>query len=230
MLIAVFDTETTGLPKTKIIDKEVLHLWPHILQFSYVIFDTATRKIVKTHDSIIDVGPAVEISEESVRFHKITADISREKGCRLIDSLCEFFEDIANTPLIVGHNVSFDINMLKVELIRLLKTHKNPKLIQQYLNMLETVTVVCTMQNSVDLCAIERKDRFGKTYNKFPQLAELHQHLFHTTPHNLHNALTDVIVCLRCFMSLQYNIDIVMEGGEDVDHAIALFFSHNEEK
>lgn len=47
MIILVFDTETTGLPKTKIISYDTLKLWPYIVQFSYIIFDTDTCEIVK---------------------------------------------------------------------------------------------------------------------------------------------------------------------------------------
>jgi hypothetical protein len=42
-----------------------------------------------------------------------------------------------------------------------------------------------------------------KTYKKFPKLSELHQHLFGYVPENLHNALIDVLVCLRCFLKLR---------------------------
>ena len=40
MRVLVFDTETTGLPKSKIINPDTLNLWPHIVQFSYIIYDT----------------------------------------------------------------------------------------------------------------------------------------------------------------------------------------------
>jgi len=46
MKIAVFDTETTGLPKTKIINDLSLHLWPHIVQFRDIIYDTKLKKII----------------------------------------------------------------------------------------------------------------------------------------------------------------------------------------
>ena len=44
MKIIVFDTETTGLPKTKIINELSLPLWPHIVQFSYIISYLLTMK------------------------------------------------------------------------------------------------------------------------------------------------------------------------------------------
>ena len=80
MLILIFDTETTGLPKSKIINMDVLHLWPHIVQFSYIIFDTETNIIVEQKDWIIKISEETEIDETSVNIHGITKQISLEKG------------------------------------------------------------------------------------------------------------------------------------------------------
>ena len=46
MRVLVFDTETTGLPKSKFISPDTLNLWPHIVQFSFVIYDTEENDIV----------------------------------------------------------------------------------------------------------------------------------------------------------------------------------------
>jgi hypothetical protein len=40
MRVLVFDTETTGLPKSKFISPDTLHLWPDIVQCSFIIYDT----------------------------------------------------------------------------------------------------------------------------------------------------------------------------------------------
>ena len=48
----------------------------------------------------------------------------------------------------------------------------------------------------------------GRTIYKNPKQSELHQHLFGTTPVNLHNSLNDVLVCLRCFIMLQFKRDV----------------------
>ena len=46
MKLIIFDTETTGLPKTKNINIDYLYLWPYIVQFSYIIYDTEINKIL----------------------------------------------------------------------------------------------------------------------------------------------------------------------------------------
>ena len=56
MRVLVFDTETTGLPETKILNPDTLNLWPHIVQFSFVIYDTSVNDIVESSDSIVKVS------------------------------------------------------------------------------------------------------------------------------------------------------------------------------
>lgn len=218
MLVLVFDTETTGLPKSKVINKDVLHLWPYIVQFSYIIFDTELKTLIKIKDYIIRVPDFITISEEVSRIHGITNDISLSKGVNIVDVLNEFFADLSIVDYIVGHNVSFDLNMIRAELNRLIVNANNDEELSEFQTHLTTINasknIYCTMKESISLCAIETKDKFGRSYNKFPKLIELYQKLFSITPNNLHNSLNDVIVCLRCFMKLKYDNDIVEYSPE----------------
>jgi DNA polymerase III epsilon subunit-like protein len=159
------------------------------------------------------------ITEENAKIHGITTEISLAKGTSLQPVLEEFFTDFDSADHIVGHNVSFDINMIKAELQRLIMNSFNEKL-QEYLTKINTSTkFYCTMQETIELCAIELKDKYGRSYKKFPKLVELYQKMFGVTPKNLHNSLNDVIVCLRCFIKLKYEIDIV-ERSEEVKQMI----------
>ena len=219
MRTLVFDSETTGLSQTQIISPSTIHLWPHVVQFSYIVFDTESNKIVKIKDSIIKVPDGFIITEENAKIHGITTEISLAKGTSLQPVLEEFFTDFDTCDHIVGHNVSFDINMIKAELQRLIMNSFNEKL-QEYLTTINTSTkFYCTMQETIELCAIEMKDKYGRPYKKFPKLVELYQKMFGVTPKNLHNSLNDVIVCLRCFIKLKYEIDIV-ERSEEVKQMI----------
>jgi DNA polymerase III epsilon subunit-like protein len=219
MRTLVFDSETTGLSKTQIISPSTIHLWPHVVQFSYIVFDTESNKIVKIKDSIIKVPDGFTITEENAKIHGITTEISLTKGVDLLPVLEEFFTDFDSVDHIVGHNVSFDINMIKAELQRLIMNSSDKKL-QEYLTTINTSTkFYCTMQETIELCAIELKDKYGRPYKKFPKLVELYQKMFGVTPKNLHNSLNDVIVCLRCFIKLKYEIDIV-ERSEEVKQMI----------
>jgi DNA polymerase III epsilon subunit-like protein len=219
MKIAVFDTETTGLPKTKILNDESLALWPHVVQFSYIIYDTELKKIIKTVDFVIKIPENINISDEVSDIHGITNFISQTSQYKIEDALLLFSDDYLNygIDLIVGHNLNFDINILKVELMREIGQVTdtiNKRQFSQLLDSLndmnhESPNLFCTMQKSIELCNLKTKTRYGKEYLKFPKLSELHMKLFNSSPRNLHNSLNDVLICLRCYYMLEHKVDII---------------------
>lgn len=213
MRILIFDTETTGLPKTKNIGPDSLNLWPHIVQLSYVIYDVSFNEIVEQKDFIIRVPDNVEIPEESYKLHGISKQISQEKGIDIKDALSWFYFHLKNVSKLIGHNVSFDINMIKVETLRIIYNEFTPpQLTKMFKYDFHYFTnyndIICTLQDSIKLCNIQAIDKFGKPYLKYPKLVELHEKLFDTTPNNLHNSLNDILITLRCFMKLKYGVDL----------------------
>jgi DNA polymerase III epsilon subunit-like protein len=214
MRVLVFDTETTGLPQTKILNPDTLHQWPTIVQFSYIIYDLSLNDIVESKDYVIKVPENILISEESSKIHGITNEISSKKGILVDEVLNEFFYYLKDVDWIIGHNVSFDINMIKVELLRIIY---NKKLITQQLKMykydLHFITnyknICCTLQDSIQFCNIQAIDKFGRPYLKYPKLVELHKKLFDSSPNNLHNSFNDILVTLRCFMKLKHDSDLL---------------------
>lgn len=213
MKVLIFDTETTGLSKSKIISKETMHLWPFIVQFSYIIFDTKNYRTLKMYDKIIKLKPYNVISQESTNLHGITNEISESEGINLIDTLNEFLIDIKKVDLIVAHNMDFDISMVKIELLRLINEYQinenTKQILENYFNVIINLNNLhCTMRKSVDLCQIERENVRGK-YFKFPSLSELHVKLFNIEPNNLHNSLNDILITLRCFIKLTHNRDVI---------------------
>ena len=224
MKITIFDTETTGLPKSKIINNLSLELWPYIVQFSYIIYDTELRKIIKTVDLIIRIPENINISDEVSGIHGITNLISQTSQYKIEDALIHFSKDYLNynIDLIVGHNLSFDINMLKVELMREINNQNNlldKRMFSQLLENLNDMTpespeLYCTMKKTIEFCNLKAKSKYGKEYIKFPKLNELHMKLFNSPPRNLHNSLNDVLICLRCYYMLEHKVDIIEIDSE----------------
>jgi DNA polymerase III epsilon subunit-like protein len=218
MFVLVFDTETTGLPKTKLINENTILDWPHIVQLSYIIYDTEDNKIIKISDSIINIPDNIALSKESIAIHGVDRNKMTELGKSIRDVISEFLTDINFIDLIVGHNIEFDINMIIVEIYRCMLNNDNsdtkeinlPIVVQlQYMNKF------CTMKNSMKLCDIKKTNiNTGKEYLKYPSLTETYNKLFGIKPNNMHNSLNDIYACLRCFYKLKYNKDICDENNE----------------
>ena len=216
MKVLIFDTETTGLPQTKIINEDTLDKWPHIVQFSFIIFDTDTNTIDLSKDYIIKMQDNVFIPQESTAIHGITNEISKENGINIEIALKDFFDNLKVVDLLVGHNVGFDINVIYIELLRIIYLKKYDKnIISSYKFDLHFLinfkNIYCTMQETTDLCNIKAVSKLGKEYIKFPKLSELHETLFQTVPKNLHNSFIDILVTLRCFMKLKYERDLLTD-------------------
>ena len=175
MRVLVFDTETTGLPPKGPIDAGT---WPYVVQLSFVEMDTETDKLVE-HDFIVRVQGEIPTTE----IHGITKGRNSACGFAFPDVFGIFSEFVKRADIVVGHNVEFDLNMVRVECLRHGLAFEEPPI------------VYCTMRSNNDRCNIVAPSG----YVKYPKLVELYQFLFKQEPENLHNALTDVYVCLRCF-------------------------------
>jgi DNA polymerase III epsilon subunit-like protein len=216
MRVLVFDTETTGLPKTKLLTYEALCLWPHVVQLSYVMYDVSDNAVTNVRDFIVKIPKDIEMSPESIALHGITKEMCDKSEETMEEVLLRFIYDFSHSDLIVGHNLTFDLNMVKIELMRQIQRNSHEK--DLFLLFLEEVKTsrkyYCTMQESVDLCNLPALDKKGNPYIKFPKLAELHERLFQRKPKNLHNSLHDVLICLRCYYMLEYKKDLLRTNRE----------------
>ena len=160
MKVLVFDTETTGLPETKIINPITLHQWPHIVQFSYVIYDSSLNNIVESKDYIVKLPESILIPEDSTKIHGITNDMSTSRGVPLNLILDEFFSYLREgVDNLIGHNIEFDINAIKVSLLRLINCDSLTKeQLKKYKYDLHYITnyinISCTMKDSIKFCNI----------------------------------------------------------------------------
>jgi DNA polymerase-3 subunit epsilon len=204
MKVLVFDTETTGLPADQNASLTESAKWPYIIQLSFIVFETETKEILEYSDSIIQLDTSVHISPESIAIHKITSERSQIEGIPIKLALTNLGEHMNDSDIVVGHNIIFDKRMLTVELNRnQMKNclYKNGFSIPEY----------CTMKRTIELCklaAINKKT--GELYKnyKYPTLSELHNHLFCRKPRGTHNAIADVMICLRCYIMLNYKYDV----------------------
>ena len=220
MKIIIFDTETTGLPKSRQSLVTDTKEWPHIVQFSYIIYDMTINKLEKVEDFIIKLAAEIDIPEDSCKIHGITKEISNERGVSIKEVIDKFMSDLSDCNLLIAHNLEFDMNMIIVELIRMNKIARlteddeSMELNNSNYEKITKIEKYCTMKETEKRCNIKAISKTGKEYTKYPTLGELHYYLFRLYPKNLHNSLNDILICLRCYYKLITKKDIYLENNE----------------
>jgi len=205
---------------------QLLPLWPSIIQLSYIIYDTDSPNNSKIFNKYIDIPDNVVISENAISVHHIDKEkiksVSTEKKAHIHTAVLEFMNDIMERDVVavVGHNVQFDRKMIIAELLRLNEFRGiNDNIDKHLLFLMDNRKFTCTMEVTTSLCnikfAVQYKDKKtgeDKVFYKLksPKLIESYQYYFgYSLLHEaLHDALVDVILCLRVFMKYNYNEDI----------------------
>ena len=106
MKYLTFDTETTGLPKSrwgKIGDSSN---WPYILQLSWILYDNETNRLFKSND-IIKLDDDVDISVESINVHGITRKRSQQDGIPIKHAINKFQKAMAEILRNEKHGIDF---------------------------------------------------------------------------------------------------------------------------
>lgn len=100
--IIVFDTETTGKKKED----------DYIVELSAIKCIIKNGEAVETNSMDLYIKPPLFMSKEVTEIHGITNEFLADKPYEsdLIDYICDFFGD---SPIIVGHNIKFDIGFME---------------------------------------------------------------------------------------------------------------------
>ena len=198
---------------------KVLPEWPSIIQLSYILYDTENPDSAKIFNKYIDIPDNIVISEGSKAIHHITrekiASVPPENRASVQDALNEFLDDVKQVAVVVGHNVQFDRKMVVAELLRLSADDNLP----QIKDMMDESNFECTMVQTTPICNLKYKQNYTDKATgepkfwykiKSPKLLEAYKHFFGYEPagESLHDALVDVVVCLRIFCSHKYSIDV----------------------
>jgi len=227
--IMVFDVETTGLiPKKRrmlerissdskekvknVVVSPTLEECPYILQLSFVIYETAGWKVVKKYDAYVKVADTIVIEPVITDITGITREICDREGLPIGEVLTEFYKEYMLCDCIVAHNISFDREMIAIELLR--NGHSIEKqcpfwrcVFNDMYHVLHNIETYCTMNVGRSICKLPRPT--GTRGYKSPTLTELYQYLFaRPPPPNLHNSLVDTFVCLQCFVKLRFRFQM----------------------
>jgi len=183
----IFDTETTGLPKSWNAPYTDTANWPRCVQIAWQLHDKYGKLI--EHQDFLIKPDGFNIPYDAEQIHGISTQLAQEKGENLDSVLALFNEALAETDFVVGQNVGFDLNIMGCEFYR-----QDTKTKLNDLPILDTCT-----ETTAKLCQLPggRGGRF-----KLPTLTELHQHLFNAPFAEAHNATADVEATTRCFFEL----------------------------
>lgn len=180
-----FDTETTGVPKNYKAPLTDLANWPRAVQIAWAIYDSNGTETGAVEHLIRPDG--FTIPAEVTAIHGITTAQALEKGIALTQALSEFWAAVQTAQTLVGHNISFDENILGAEFLRCKMDNPIP-----------SKPRICTMKASVNYCKLP-----GTSGYKNPKLGELYKILFQTHIEQAHTALADVRATARCFFQLK---------------------------
>jgi DNA polymerase-3 subunit alpha len=183
----IFDTETTGLPKKWNAPLSDAENWPRCIQIAWQIHD-AKGDLVR-HENYLIKPDGYTIPYDSEKIHGISTALAEEQGIPLAEVLEKFHAALRTVDFVVGHNVSFDRNIMGAEYLR-----------ADLADVLEDKMVIdtCT-EETAQLCQLTG-GRGGKF--KLPTLSELYHFLFQEGFEEAHNATADVEATTRAFLEL----------------------------
>jgi DNA polymerase III subunit epsilon len=183
MKICVWDTETTGFP----VKDGKLEQQPYIIQFAAIVSeleDDGSIREIERHDILIK--PRISIPFGASQVNGIY-DRDVENVPYIEDSIDTIMKVLNAADIVVGHNVSYDEQILGYELDRLGRSGDYTP-----------IQSICTMKASTEYCKLPGRGFAWKS----PKLSELHRHLFGEWFEGAHNALVDVEATGRSFFEL----------------------------
>jgi len=189
-MFLIFDTETTGLPKSWSAPVTDSDNWPRLVQLAWQLHDDKGKLL--SRNNLIVRPDGYDIPYNAAKIHGITTERALKDGVDLSEVLKIFYEDLSRTGYTVGHNVEFDLNVVGAELSRLELGYA----------VLLNKPRLDTKDLATDFCAIPG-GKGGKF--KWPTLTELHHKLFGEGFGDAHDAAYDVDATARCFFGLITN-------------------------
>lgn len=175
MKLLIFDTETTGLPKSREPAIKGSDNWPHLVSIAWTVLDDNFNTI--SSESYI-VKPQWTIPADSTKIHGISQAKAEAEGIPLSAVISKFLA--VEHDMMIAHNIDFDYNVLVNAIMWDLKLGTIP----------DFKTRFCTMKTMQDVMKLPYAN--GRGF-KPPKLSELYQYVMHkpAVTENLHSAHYD---------------------------------------
>ncbi|MDH3004263.1 MAG: DNA polymerase III subunit alpha [Candidatus Shikimatogenerans sp. JK-2022] len=179
------DTETTGLPINNIFKKKDIYKWPRLIQISWQMYNKY-GKLIYNNNYYIKLKRKYKISLPSFYIHGINKKFLKKNGNNIKKILNKFLIILKKTNVLIGHNISYDINILISEYYR----YNKKKIIKILLKKKK----------------IDTQKSLIFYYNKWITLERLYNILYNNIKYEykLHNAYIDINITILCFLKLIY--------------------------
>ena len=179
MKYIAIDTETTGLPKTRARPtKENLWGWEKCrpLSMAIVEFREDHKMLADYHNLVYPDTFEVDATE----IHGITEEDAKTKGVSF-ETVYNYFVEVTKTyTRVVGHNIQFDLDVLKSEAIRR----------DLDVTVFDRIEPVCTLKMT------------KKIYLRSIKLGVLYEMLYGEPLEGAHNALADAVAAGMVYAKL----------------------------
>jgi len=173
--VIVFDPETTGLVEPEAIP---LKKQPQIIEFAAIKLDNETLEEVERFQFLCN--PGKELPPQIVKITGINDRMLKGKP-----SFAHYYNDLVKFFLgedqLVAHNCSFDVDLMRFELMRMGKLLQFPW----------PPTHLCTVEKTMPI----KGNRLS--------LTKLHEYLFDKPFPSAHRAMVDVEALTRCVIELR---------------------------
>ncbi|AJG19025.1 3'-5' exonuclease [Cupriavidus basilensis] len=198
--ILFYDTETSGLPQWSLPSEDPSQ--PHITQIAAELHDEDTGTTLAFMDLLIKPD-GWTIPEELEALTGITNEKAVQFGVPIEKALALFLGLWRKADLRVAHNESFDMRMVRIEMMRQLD-HDAP-IHEDW----KTAPAFCTQSKStkiINLPPTEKMLAAGRRTPKSPNLGEAFRHFTGTELVGAHNAAVDLAACRTVYYGIKRHL------------------------
>jgi DNA polymerase-3 subunit epsilon len=191
-----YDTETTGLPNWSAPSEDPSQ--PRVTQLAAQLVNTETQIVIASMDFIIRPD-GWTIPEELQELTGITMELANDVGVSMRMVLPCFLDLWMSSTRRVGHNESFDMRMLRIELMRN----------SAYMEMADEWKAgasFCTQSNSIKIVNLPPTAKMvaaKRTGPKPPTLGEAYEFFTGEKLDGAHNAMVDVNGCKAVYFGIR---------------------------
>lgn len=194
--VLFFDSETNGIP-----------LWnqpsdhpgqPHITQLAAELCDVDTGRVLGFMDLLIKPDRWT-IPAELEQLTGITNEMAQKFGVPIGAALDLFLDLWGHSSLRVAHNESFDMRMVRIEIMR-------SPYGEDFADNWKLAPAFCTQANSTKILNLPPTAKMiaaGRNHAKSPNLGEAYEFFTGKKLEGAHNAAVDLAACKAVYFGIQ---------------------------